>query len=176
MMIGTATAALLLGASTAGAGFEANDTMVIDPTSGPPGTVITVSGEDCSTKGDTFVEVRLYDTEDVLQDEATAEVDESGFSGDWETTLTVPAGTTDYGDWTVEGDCMLRDFPALQDARAGRRVVLPAQEPSRLLFPYVDALFTVTQPAPTPSSTSTPTTAPAAAAAPAVVAAPTFTG
>ena len=101
-----ALAVLTLGVGPSSAG-DSQDTMAIDPTSGPPGTDITVVGTGCVTKGDLEVVVELLDTSDVVQDTETVTPSFEGFSGDWEATLTVPADTTDFGDWTVNGLCRI---------------------------------------------------------------------
>lgn len=175
--VGGGLAAVALALSTLSAGAGTAPPLTLDPTSGPPGTVITVSGEDCSTKGDTWVTLELLDTEGAVQDTAEVDVDDEqpGFAGAWEATLTVPASTTDYGEWSVEATCEVR-FVGVEAARAGRSVVLPAQAQSEPLFPYAPAPFTVTEPAVQPTSSTTSTSTPAGPQTAPVVAQPTYTG
>ena len=52
--------------------------MVIDPTSGPPGTEISVTGDGCVTKGDVEVVVDLLDTSDEVQDSEIVEPSSRG--------------------------------------------------------------------------------------------------
>ncbi len=75
-----------------------------------------------------------------MQDSETVEPTFDGFSGDWEATLTVPADTTDFGEWTVEAVCRL-EFP--EDA-----AVAPAG--IQFLIDYIPRAFTVTEPAQEP--------------------------
>jgi hypothetical protein len=137
------------------------DTMVIDPTEGPPGTEIAVSGAGCATKGDVEVEVVLLDTEGVEQDSDVVTPSLDGFGGEWEAGLTVPADTTDFGDWTVDAACL---FVLVDD------VAVPAGRGP--LVDYVERTFTVTEPA-VQEPPAEPTPPPAAAP---VAAAPEFTG
>jgi hypothetical protein len=124
--------------------------MTISPTEGPAGTVIHVEGDGCVTDGATVVDVSLYDTNNDRQDEDEVAADEVG---DWTAELTVPADTTDYGDWRVSALCMHDTAQA---------VAVPAQSPE--LFEYDDATFTVLAPeAPTTTTTTPPTTEPPAA-------------
>jgi hypothetical protein len=132
--------------------------MVIDPTEGLPGTEITVTGEGCVTKGDLEVDVRLYDTSDVEQDADVVEPNLAGFGGEWEATLTVPADTTDYGEWTVDAMCQFEVVPA----GVGTAGVFGID--------YDDRIFTVLAPEPEPEPTPEPPAAEAAEVA------PTFTG
>src|SRR3954468_1477100 len=90
-------------AGPSGAGQVVDPVMTIAPEEGPPGTVITVNGDGCITKGSTSVDVSLFD--DIASsrpDEAPAPPDENG---EWTATLTVPADTTDYGEWRVSAVC-----------------------------------------------------------------------
>ena len=151
---------LLLGIVPSSAG-NPQDTMAIDPTSGPPGTEVSVTGTGCVTKGDVEVVVDLLDTSDEVQDSETVEPTFDGFSGDWEATLTVPADTTDFGEWTVEAVCQIV-FP--EDA-----AVAPAG--IQFLIDYIPRAFTVTEPAQEPPP---PVEEPPAAAP--VDAVPDFTG
>jgi hypothetical protein len=139
------------------------DSMALDPTEGPPGTEITVTGEGCATKGDVEVDVRLYDTGGAEQDDTVVTPSNDGFDGAWEATLTVPADTTDYGDWMVDARCLLVfSGPAL--ATAGAQAILD----------YTDQVFTVVQPVePEPEPEPAPEPAPAPAPQ---EAAPSFTG
>ena len=155
-----ASAAGLVVPSSAGV-VEDEDTMVIDPTEGPPGTEIAVSGQGCATKGDTEVDVRLYDTEGVEQDADLVTPSNDGFDGEWEASLTVPADTTDYGEWTVDALCDIV-FNQPQAVPAGATVIVDYTDlPFLVLAPPVD-------PPPAP-----PIAPPAAAP---VAAAPDFTG
>jgi len=156
----TATAAGLVSPSLAG-DIGDEDTMVIDPTSGPPGTEIAVAGAGCATKGDVEVEVVLLDTEGVEQDSDVVTPSLDGFGGEWEASLTVPADTTDFGDWTVDASC---ELVFLQDVAVAAGQQLPVVD-------YVERTFTVTEPV----VQEPPVTTPPPAAAP-VAAAPDFTG
>ena len=98
---------------------------------------------------------------DEVQDSETVEPSFEGFSGDWEATLTVPADTTDFGEWTVEAVCQI-EFP--EDA-----AVAPAG--IQFLIDYIPRAFTVTEPAQEPPP---PVEEPPAAAP--VDAVPDFTG
>lgn len=149
----------LVGVTPSSAG-DFQDSMSIDPGSGPPGTEITVVGTGCVTKGDVEVEVELLDTSGDPQDGAIVEPTFEGFSGDWEATLTVPADTTDYGEWTVTGQCRLVVVEPRAVGTAG----------VGLLIDYIPRPFTVVEPAQEPEPQPEPP-----AALP-VQEAPTFTG
>jgi hypothetical protein len=146
--------------SFAGAVSE-EDTMVIDPSEGPPGTEIAVSGEGCQTKGDVEVDVVLLDTEGVQQDGVTVTPSGDGFGGEWDATVTVPADTTDFGEWTVDAICWFI-FP--------EDVAVPAGDPA--VVDYTDLPFLVTEPVVAPEDPEVPEPPAAAPAA----AAPDFTG
>lgn len=172
---GLAAVALLLGTVSAGAGLPP---VVLDPTSGPPGTEITASSTGCTSQTEVphRVSVQLLDTSDQVQDSDDVAVTD-GQTGDWEATLTVPSGTTDYGEWTVIAECY-QDYSqvVLNSARAGRSAVLLAggTEP---LFEYQSAPFQVTEPVQEETTTTeaTTTTTEAPATSP-IVAQPTYTG
>lgn len=151
-------AVLALGVGPSAAG-DSQDTMAIDPTSGPPGTEISVVGTGCVTKGDVEVVVELLDTSDVVQDSTTVEPSFEGFSGDWEATLTVPADTTDFGEWTVTGLCQLVFAEPTAVSAAG----------VQFLIDYIPRGFTVTAPPQEPPADEPPAALP-------IDAAPTFTG
>jgi hypothetical protein len=143
------TAVAGVGSSSAG---DSQDTMAIDPTSGPPGTEISVTGTGCITKGDVEVEVELLDTADAVQDSDIVEPSFEGFSGDWEASLTVPADTTDFGEWTVTGVCRLAGLVPVGVGAAGVED----------LIVYTPRAFTVTQPAAGPAPEPAPVDPPAA--------------
>lgn len=151
----------LIGVTPSGAG-DNQDSMSIDPASGPPGTEITVVGTGCATKGDVEVEVELLDTSGDPQDGTIVEPSFAGFSGDWEATLTVPADTTDYGEWTVTGQCRVVDLEPRAVGTAG----------VGLLIDYIPRPFTVVEPTQEPQ----PEPQPEPPAALPVQEAPTFTG
>lgn len=153
-----ALAVLTLGVGPSSAG-DSQDTMAIDPTTGPPGTEITVVGTGCVTKGDLEVVVELLDTSDVAQDTETVTPSFEGFSGDWEATLTVPADTTDFGEWTVTGLCRIVPLEPSAVDPAG----------VQFFIDYIPRVFTVTAPAQEPPAEEPPAALPIAAA-------PDFTG
>jgi hypothetical protein len=137
------------------------DSMVIDPSEGPPGTEIAVSGEGCATKGEVEVDVVLLDTEGVQQDSTTVTPSGDGFGGEWDATVTVPADTTDFGEWTVDAICWIS---------CPENEAVPAGDPA--IVDYTDLPFTVTEPAVAPEEPEVPEPP---AAAP-IAAAPDVTG
>lgn len=150
--------------------------MTVDPTTGPPGSTFTVSGEDCSGKGEdeAVAEVSAPDT---VEMGGTAE---TSAEGDWTLTLTVPDDAEAGAVIAIDADCMITPVgePSFQSFRG------PAPDQSFTAFEYQQAEFTVTA-GPTTTTeapdeeTTTTTEAPAevdATAAEATVAQPTFTG
>ncbi len=135
-----ATTLALLGtaASSQAGGIQDEDTMAIDPAEGLPGTEISVTGSECATKAILEVDVVLLDTEGMEQDGVTVEPDD-GFSGDWSATLTVPADTTDYGEWTVDAVCRIVPFEEVAPEGVGTA--------GTFLIDYTDRPFTVLEPA-----------------------------
>ena len=169
-----ALALVLGGTSGAGAGDNLGN-LILDPTSGPPSSTFTVSGSDCVVRdgGEMSVEVTAPDTVEMT---ATATPNDSG---DWSTTLTVPADAMEGDSILVNAEC-IEDFGSI---KASSFQGFRAPSGSTISQAYQPATFTVTA-APTTTAeetTTTSTTEPdgevddADAAAP-VVAQPTFTG
>jgi len=165
---GLATAGLAAAAvvvlAPPGAG-QVTPAMTISPTSGPPGTQITVTGNPGQCPPDPAF--GQHQAEGELQPSgggtalATYSVNTDTNTGNWTATVTVPA-TAAPGDYQVTGDCT---------------------QGGGTQFSYTAQTFTVTQPATTTTSTTAATTTtttttqpPSAPAAQAVTAQPRFTG
>lgn len=177
IVVGGGTAA---GAAAGGEVEEpANTTMTLDPTSGPTGTVFTVSGSDCTPGdgGDMSVGVAAEGT---VEGKKTATPNEAG---DWSTTFTVADDVDPDTVIDVDANC-IETFGQVE-ATAFQGVRAPTGN-GFVRFEYATAQFTVTA---TPATTEAPTTtaddttttteAPAevdATAAEPTVAQPTFTG
>jgi hypothetical protein len=168
------------GPTSAQQGDGSSEPLDVSPTSGPPGTVITVRGGGCFSPGEEVADVELFD-ETTQQSVAlrgarvgNAQVD----LGSWSAELTVPAGVDPDDAFVVTASC----------------ATLGPEDDHILLFDYEPVAFDVTgasttspptstPPITTPPTTTAPTTtapapparAPAAPAEP-VVAAPAFTG
>lgn len=172
--------AILIGSgAAAGAAVGGLDAaMTLDPTSGPAGTVFTVSGSDCTPGdgGDMSVELAAEGTVEsktkVVPNEA----------GDWSTTLTAD-GSLEVGTVIDVDAACVETFGVGQTAFQGFRS--PAGNLGSVRFGYTTAQFTVIAATTTTESTTTTeaetttTEAPAevdATAAEATVAQPTFTG
>ena len=165
-MAAVGTAGLLSAAVLAGGPAGAQEggefaPLTVDPTSGPAGTVISVSGADCVEEGVATVSsailVRFDDseTEDDLLDIADVDAAEDGT---WATSLTMPAGLDPEGVYLVTAACLVA-------------------ESEQLVVDYEVVEFDLTGAAPTEPPADTPPAAPApAAAATPVRAQPTFTG
>jgi hypothetical protein len=180
---GVATAALMtfvaLAGGSAGAQEEPGEfaPLTVDPTSGPPGTVISVSGDGCATEDPALIPVAfgfMFRLDDELtEDDFLAAGDvEASPDGTWATSLTVPDGFDPEGIYAVGAVC------------AG---IAETPEDDQLLVDYEPVEFDLTGPPPTEPPVVTPPdlppvvpVAPAApAAAPvatAVQARPSFAG
>jgi hypothetical protein len=127
----------------------------VSPTSGPPGTVITVHGESCVHFVLVNVALRLFN-DTTQQNVATRNIaghpPEVEIGGSWTGQLTVPAGVDPNDAFTVVADCS----------------VLDPERPTPPILRYEPVAFDVT-------GTPAPPPAPATPAKP-VVAQPTFTG
>jgi hypothetical protein len=129
----------------------------ITPTSGPAGTAITVSGDDCAPEQEfnAFVQVYFANETDVLDAVET----EIGGDGSWSTQISVPDGTDPAGTYAVFATCFVDN---------GEDVEVNAE--------YEEVAFDVTGDVVVPPTLEpTPAPAPAAPAAP-VPGNPTFTG
>jgi hypothetical protein len=164
-MAAVGTAGLLSAAVLAGSPAGAQEggefaPLTVDPTSGPAGTAISVSGADCLEEGAApvgFAVLFRFDddeTDDDILD--TAEVDAAD-DGTWATSLTMPAGLDPEGVYVVTATCFVGEDQVVVD--------------------YEGVEFDLTGAAPTEPPADTPPAAPAPApAATAVRAQPTFTG
>jgi hypothetical protein len=173
---GVATAALLVSAALAGgtAGAQAVPPLTVDPTSGPPGTVVSVSGGGCTTEdpalmADAFPFLVRVDEELTEDDFLAGSEAEPAADGTWATTLTVPDGFDPEGVYVVGAICVgLAETP----------------EGDQLLFEYEPIEFDLTGPPPTePPVVTPPDLPPVVPVGPAeapvarpVQARPTFTG
>jgi hypothetical protein len=163
------------GPTSAQQGDGPGEPLDVSPTSGPPGTVITVRGGQCLSPGEEVADVALFN-ETAQQSVAVdgthvgnAEVD----LGSWSAELTVPAGVDPDDAFVVTATC----------------ATLGPEDDHILLFRYEPVAFdvtgvsTTTPPTTSPPTTTPPTTTapPPAASAPAapaepVVVEPAFTG
>jgi hypothetical protein len=129
----------------------------VSPTSGPPGTVITVRGEECiPPQGVTFVEVDMFN--ETAQQSVAHHVDEEA-AGSWSAQLTVPAGVDPDDAFVVIANCFF----------------LGPEDDPILIVRYERVDFDVTEAPTTTTPPAAPAPAPAAPAKP-VEAKPTFTG
>ena len=153
---GLALAAALF-AAPAGAQEAEFAPLDITPTSGPAGTSITVSGDDCGGEQafNAFVQVYFADQTQVL-DAVETEIAETG---SWSTQIQVPAGTDPAGIYAVFATCFVDN---------GEDVDVDLQY-EEVAFDVTGDAVTPSQPAPTPAPT-------AAAPAAAVPGDPTFSG
>jgi hypothetical protein len=155
---GVAVAALLTGTP---AGAQELLPIDVSPTSGPPGTLITVSGEECIGEGGPgVVDVSVFfdDEEDPA----------FGFS-------TEPGEVADDGTWSIAFIFEDTDPPGLYDVTATCFVDAESEE---VIVDYDFVTVELTKPPAPPTTqppTTPPTTPPAPPAAP-VVEEPTFTG
>jgi len=160
----------------ASSGFDM--TFEYSPTSGPPGTVISVSGTDCFPSGEEFpsrVDVVLSTPGGEGTVIVSGTFTPNQETGAWSGTLTVPAGTAP-GPYDIQAFCYLLDESG---GDLGTDAVGPPGPPAINNFTYTPnpGPFTVTAPAPTPAPPAPAGTDPVAPGAPApVVAAPSFTG
>jgi hypothetical protein len=163
--VGTAglLSAAILAAGPAGAqeGGELAP-LTVDPTSGPAGTVISVSGADCLDEGVATVSSAYlfrFDGDEPTEDDLLDIVDvDAEEDGTWAASLTMPAGLDPEGVYLVSATCFLADS-------------------EQIVIDYEAVEFDLTGAAPTapPADTPPPALTPAPAAAP-VRAQPTFTG
>ncbi|WP_436794398.1 hypothetical protein [Actinospongicola halichondriae] len=176
-----ATALVFGGTAAAGAAIGGDisepiplPALTLTPTTGPPGTAITVSGSECVQRdgGDMSVEITAADTVEMM---VTAIPDETG---DWSAELTVPDTAEADDEITVDARC-IEDFGGVASSSVqGFRA--PAGK--SIGFDYAQAVFTVTAAPTTTTEADTPTTTSPdgevddANAAQPVVASPTFTG
>ena len=156
-----AAAALVgVGPSAAQEGDEPVERLDVSPTSGPPGTVLAIHGENCispSPSPTPIVDIEL------VGESAQASLSVSHFDiheGAWSARLTVPAQADPDDVFVLTATCN----------------GLGPEDGHVLVFAYQPVDIDVTAPAPTPPSTSPPAPpAPAPPAAP-IVAEPSFTG
>ena len=138
------------------------------PTSGPPGTVIEASGDDCGLSALNEV-VLVLSTPGEGSEIASATIPVTN-EGDWSGTLTVPEGTPP-GDYDLQAFCTNKPPEGV-----GSQAVDP---PANVEFTYQPdpGPFTVTgAPAPPPTTAPAPTAPASAAPAPVVAGTPSFTG
>ena len=167
LVAGAAAVALAAAATLMGAGpvaarqsGEPNVALEVSPTSGPPGTVITVQGEDCApTEPPGLIAVLVFVSDATTQ---LAGIEVHPDAGSWSAQLTVPQEVDPDEAITVTADCGVFNCPDCS---------------LTLDFSYEPAAFDVIGPTTTAPPTTTPPT-PAGPAPPAqpVVAEPTFTG
>lgn len=121
----------------------------ITPTSGPAGTSITVSGDDCGGEQafNAFVQVYFANETDILNAVET----EIAETGSWSTQLPVPAGTDPAGTYSVFATCFIDNGEDVE-------VNLEYEE---VAFDVTGDVVTPSQPAP-----EAPVLTPAAPAAP----------
>jgi hypothetical protein len=155
---GLALAAALF-AAPAGAQEAEFAPLDITPTSGPAGTSITVSGDDCGGEQafNAFVQVYFANETDVLNAVET----EIAETGSWSTQIQVPAGTDPAGTYSVFATCFVDNGEDVE-------VNLEYEE---VAFDVTGDVVTPSQPAPTPAPAPT-----AAAPAAPVPGDPTFSG
>lgn len=163
-------AATLIGVvpSTAQEDDEPIEQVEVSPTSGPPGTVIAISGENCISTA-TGSPAAIVDIE-LVGDSAEAFVSVAHFDvheGAWSAQLTVPAQADPDDVFTLTAACK----------------ALGPEDDHIPVFDYQPVEFDVTaaptpSPSTTPPTTTPPTAAPTPTAPPAepIVARPTFTG
>jgi hypothetical protein len=135
---------------------ERNETLEVSPTSGPPGTVITVQGEDCTTT-DPGLEAVLVNLIDENTQQPVIPFIEAP-AGSWSIQLTIPQEIDPDHAFAITASCVNFDSP----------------DTFVVVFDYEPVAFDVTEP-PTaaPPTTAPPTTTPPAEP---VAAEPTFTG
>lgn len=176
---GVATAALLTSLALAGGTAGAQEPgefapLTVDPTSGAPGTMVSVSGGGCTTEDPALIPVGftfMFRVDDELTEDdllASNEVDAAP-DGTWATSLTVPEGFDPEGIYLVGAVCVgLAETP----------------EGDQLILDYEPVEFDLTGAPPTEPPVVTPPDIPSvvpigpaeAPAATAVRARPTFTG
>lgn len=152
-LLGLIVAAFVVALQPAGA--QVVEPIVLDPESGPPGTIVTATGVDWDP-GD-FIQVRWDDTDVVLGDVTVDE--EGGFSLE----LTIPEDATlevhelrfYYGNSTPCLEPCTGDFDALEF------VVTQPGTPTETVTPTTDPSATVTE-----TGTATETTTPTETVAP----------
>jgi hypothetical protein len=140
--------------------------LTVTPTSGPAGTVVTVSGDDCAFNSISIFLVKLPSA--VVAQSGT----ESSDNGTWSGTVTVPQGADPAADYVVTAQCFVS-----------------AGEQSQVKHDYEQVPFDVTGGGTTPTTPTTtppgepteppvidPEAVPVAPVAVAVVADPDFTG
>jgi len=149
------------GPTSAKQGDGPSEPLDVSPTSGLPGTVITVRGEQCFSPGEEIADVDLFNE---TTQQSVARDDSRVSNGSWSAELTVPAGVDPDDAFVVTASC----------------VTLGPEDEFILVFRYEPVVFDVTE---VPTTTVPPTTTPAvpparASAVPAqpVVAEPAFTG
>lgn len=142
--------------------------LVVDPTSGAPGSTFTVTGQDC-VLAEGSGGARVTATPSV---EGTQHVFPNDTS-EWTVTFTVPAGTADGTVVAIDADC--GDLHERRTIRASVGQSPPFDfDP---VFDYDPAIYTVAVPATptTPTTPTSPTPTPAAPATPVTVS-PNVTG
>lgn len=170
----TATMLLSLGGTAGGGGGE-EFAFSYSPQSGPPGTVITVSGTDCvGPEADTRVQVVLSTQGGTVIATGFSPLIVFGGGGNWTVMITVPLGTPP-GTYDLQafcGEAGVGVFPASVPNPAG---TLPfvTYTPGQFVVPTSPPPATA---APAPAPTAEPAPVPVAPPAATVAAAPQFTG
>ena len=137
----------------------------VNPTSGPPGSSLTVSGGACPAPNEAGA--GLISPLNLLGDPLVVGTDSPDAGGNWQVSLTIPANATP-GVYIVVADC----FPPNSAANfRGQSHV------AGLPIDYVPASFTVT-PAAVPTPPPTPVVSPLSLSGPAepITSVPSFTG
>lgn len=166
--VALAAATLMHGGPTAAQeGDDRDETLQVSPTSGPPGTVITVEGEGCTSTEPGPIAVLVFLTDTTTQQPVTLFTQVRIDAGAWSAQLTVPQAVDPDDAFAVRATC----------------AIFGSEDTITPVFDYAPVAFDVTAPPTTPSTTAPPTSGPPAPAprppappAEPVIAEPTFTG
>lgn len=155
-------AAMVLGAGAGPSAAQQGDEappLVVSPTSGPPGTVITIDGDACISDLMEIVDIELVGG-DVRAEGSVSHFGIDDETGEWTGQVTVPAEADPDDTFVINVTCNF----------------LGPEDNHELVFAYPPVDFDVTASIPTTPPTTAPDPGPPAPPAQPVPGEPTFTG
>jgi len=166
MLLGVVASLTFATGAGATTGYVQLGRLDVSPTTGPAGTVVTVSGDNCSDAssrgsitggGDSFFAVIYFEAGD-------QSVDAPATGGSWTQDLTVP-GDTAVGTYAIKALCFVQCDSSIDGVGFESRAELNKDEGGECcgetVGKYKTGQFTVTEPATTTTEPATTTTEPA---------------